>query len=195
VGELLGLIGFSVVSSVTPGPNNVLLLASGSAFGFRRTIPHVAGTALGIGIMALAVGAGIGVIVSTVPAVALAMKVAGSAYLLYLAVGMARSGSLAEAAVARPLGLGQAAAFQLVNPKVWVFALGAMSAFRPAGVPVALGTVVVAATMMAVVVPTASLWAVGGGAFGRILSDSRRSRIVSLVMAGVVAATVLSVWI
>jgi threonine/homoserine/homoserine lactone efflux protein len=195
MGEILGLIGFSVVSSVTPGPNNVLLLASGSAFGFRRTVPHVAGTALGIGVMALAVGAGLGVIVSTAPGVALAMKIAGSAYLLYLAVAIARSGSLAEAAVAKPLGLGQAAAFQLVNPKVWVFALGAMSAFRPTGVPVALGTVVVAATMMAVVVPTSSLWAIGGGAFGRVLTDGRRSRIVSLILAALVAATVLSVWI
>jgi threonine/homoserine/homoserine lactone efflux protein len=195
VGEILGLIGFSVVCSVTPGPNNVLLLASGSAFGFRRTLPHVAGTALGIGVMAIAVGAGIGIVVSTVPGVALAMKIAGSAYLLYLAVAIARSGSLAEAAVAKPLGLAQAAAFQLVNPKVWVFALGAMSAFRPAGMPVALGTIVVAATMMAVVVPTSSLWAVGGGAFGRILADERRSRIVSLILAALVAATVLSVWI
>jgi threonine/homoserine/homoserine lactone efflux protein len=195
MGEVLGLIGFSVVCSVTPGPNNVLLLASGSAFGFRRTLPHVAGTALGIGGMAIAVGAGLGIVVSTAPGVALAMKVAGSAYLLYLAVAIARSGSLAQAAVAKPLGLAQAAAFQLINPKVWVFALGAMAAFRPAGVPVALGTVVVAATMMAVVVPMSSLWAVGGGAFGRILADGRRSRIVSLILAALVAATVLSVWI
>jgi threonine/homoserine/homoserine lactone efflux protein len=195
MGEILGLIGFAVVSSVTPGPNNVLLLASGSSFGFRRTVPHLAGTALGIGVMALAVGAGLGIVVSTVPGVGLAMKIAGSAYLLYLALAIARSGSLTEAAVEKPLGLVQAAGFQLVNPKVWVFALGAMSAFRPTGVPVAVGTVIVALTMMAVVVPTSSLWAVGGGALGRFLTDGRRSRVVSLVLSGLVAATVLSIWI
>jgi threonine/homoserine/homoserine lactone efflux protein len=195
MGELLGLIGFSVVSSVTPGPNNVLLLASGSAFGFRRTMPHIAGTALGIGAMAIAVGAGLGIVVATVPGVALAMKVAGSVYLLYLAFAIARSGSLGDAPVARPLGLGQAAAFQLVNPKVWIFALGAMSTFRPIDLPVAAGTAAVALTMMAVVIPTAALWAGGGGALGRALSGGRRSRVVSLVLAALVAATVISVWI
>jgi threonine/homoserine/homoserine lactone efflux protein len=195
MGGILGLIGFSVVNAVTPGPNNVLLLASGSAFGVRRTLPHILGTALGIGAMALVVGAGLGVVVASVPAVGLAMKVAGSAYLLYLSVAIARSGVLHEAKVAKPLGVVQAAALQLVNPKVWVFALGAMSTFRPDGLPVAIGTVVVAATMMAVVVPAAGLWAAGGGAFARVFAGGRGSRAVSIVLAGLVAVTVVSVWI
>jgi threonine/homoserine/homoserine lactone efflux protein len=194
VGTLLGLIGFSIISSITPGPNNVLLLASGSTFGFRRTTPHIVGTAVGIGAMALAVGAGLGLIVASVPAVGVAMKVVGSAYLLYLAVAIARSGAFHEAAVSHPLGVAQAAALQLVNPKVWVFALGAMSAFRPPDVPVAVGTAQVAVTMMAVVIPTAALWAAGGGAVARILSGGRASRPVSVALAVLVAATVISVW-
>jgi threonine/homoserine/homoserine lactone efflux protein len=192
---LLGLIGFSIVSSVTPGPNNVLLLASGSTFGFLRTTPHILGTALGIGAMALAVGAGLGFVIASVPAVGLAMKIVGSAYLLYLAIAIARSGAFHEAQVARPLGVGQAAALQLINPKVWVFALGAMSTFRPAELPVALGTGVVALTMMAVVIPTAALWAAGGGALGRSPAGGRGSRPVSLALAVLVAATVVSVWV
>jgi len=195
MGALLGLIGFSLVSSVTPGPNNVLLLASGSTFGFRRTTRHVLGTAVGIGVMALAVGAGLGVIVASVPAVGIAMKLVGSAYLLYLAVAIARSGAFHETAIARPLGVTQAAAFQLVNPKVWIFALGAMSTFRPADLPVALGTVEVAVTMMAVVIPTAALWAAGGGAFAGVLSGGRAARPVSVALAVLVAATVISVWV
>jgi len=195
MGALLGLIGFSLVSSVTPGPNNVLLLASGSTFGFRRTARHILGTAAGIGLMALAVGAGLGVIVASVPAVGVAMKLVGSAYLLYLAVAIARSGAFHETAIARPLGVTQAAAFQLVNPKVWIFALGAMSTFRPADLPVALGTVEVAITMMAVVIPTAALWAAGGGAFAGILSGGRAARPVSVALAVLVAATVISVWV
>jgi threonine/homoserine/homoserine lactone efflux protein len=194
VGTLLGLIGFSIISSVTPGPNNVLLLASGSAFGFRRTTPHIVGTAVGIGAMALAVGAGLGLIVASVPAVGVAMKVVGSAYLLYLAVAIARSGAFHETAVSHPLGVAQAAALQLVNPKVWVFALGAMSAFRPADVPVAVGTAQVAVTMMVVVIPTAALWAAGGGAVARILSGGPASRPLSVALAVLVAATVISVW-
>jgi len=193
--EVVGLIGFSVVSSITPGPNNILLLASGSSFGLRRTIPHVLGTAVGIGLMALAVGAGIGVVIASVPAIAVAMKIVGSAYLLWLAVAIGRGGALEQAQVARPFGLVQAAGFQLLNPKVWVFALGAMSTFRPGGLPVALGTVVVALTMMAVVVPTAAVWAAGGGMFSRLLQDERSARIAFFVLAVLVAATVVSVWL
>ena len=194
MGTLLGLIGFSIVSSVTPGPNNVLLLASGSTFGFRRTARHILGTAVGIGAMALAVGAGLGLVVASVPAVGVAMKLVGSAYLLYLAIAIARSGAFRETEAARPLGVGQAAAFQLVNPKVWVFALGAMSTFRPPELPVAAGTFLVAVTMMAVVIPTAALWAAGGGAFTRVLRGGRAARPVSIGLAVLVAATVISVW-
>jgi threonine/homoserine/homoserine lactone efflux protein len=195
MGWLLGLIGFSVVNAVTPGPNNVLLLASGSTFGVRRTVPHIVGTALGIGALALVVGAGLGVVVAEVPAVGLAMKVGGSIYLLWLALAIARSGVLHEAEVAKPLSIVQAAALQIVNPKVWVFALGAMSTFRPGGLPVAVGTVAVAATMMAVVVPMAGLWAAGGSAFARAFSGGRAARAVSVVLAVLVAATVISVWL
>jgi len=194
VGELLALVGFSVVSSVTPGPNNVLLWASGTTFGFRRTLRHVVGTALGIGSMALAVAAGLGTVVTALPAVAVVMKIAGSGYLLVLAVRIARSGSIASAEIARPLGIGSAAAFQLVNPKAWVFALGAVTTFRPVGLPVALGSLLVAATMTVVVIPTASLWAAGGGLLGRLLDDPRSRRVVSLVLAAVVVATVAAVW-
>jgi threonine/homoserine/homoserine lactone efflux protein len=195
MGTLIGLIGFSIVSSVTPGPNNVLLLASGSTFGFRRTAPHILGTAMGIGVMAVAVGAGLGLLIASQPAVGVAMRVIGSAYLLYLAVSIARSGAFRETQVAQPLGVGQAAAFQLINPKVWVFALGAMSTFRPVELPIALGTGVVALTMMAVVIPTAALWAAGGGAFARVLRGGRWSKPVSVALAVLVAVTVVSVWI
>lgn len=192
--ELAALVGFSFVSSVTPGPNNVLLWASGATFGLRRTGRHIVGTALGIGAMALAVSAGLGAVVTAVPEVALAMKVAGSAYLLWLAVNIARSGALEATDAARPLGLVGAAAFQLVNPKAWIFALGAVTTFRPADLPIAAGSLLVAATMMAVVVPTAALWAFGGGAFGRLFARERARRVVSLVLGALVAATVVSVW-
>src|SRR4029078_12734436 len=95
---------------------------------------------------------------------------------------------------ARPLGVGQAAAFQLINPKVWVFALGAMSTFRPMELPIALGTGVVALTMMGVVTPPAALWAAGGGAFARVLRGGRWSKPVSGALAVLVAAAVGPVW-
>src|SRR5262249_19308779 len=133
---IAGLIGFSFVSSVTPGPNNILLWASGASFGLRRSVPHILGTAAGIGAMALAGVAGLGVVITVVPGVSLAMKLAGSAYLLYLAWQIARGGALERTTMARPLGLLQAAAFQVINPKAWIFALGAVTTFRPPALPV-----------------------------------------------------------
>ena len=193
--RLLPLVAFSFVSSVTPGPNNVLLWASGAEFGLRRTLRHVVGTAFGIGAMALAVAAGLGTLIAGVPELAVAMRVAGSAYLLFLAYQIAGVHGLARAEVARPLGLRQAAALQVINPKAWIFAISAVTTFRPGDLPVASGSLFVAATMMAVIVPTAALWAGAGGAIGRLLTDERRRRAMSLVLAALVVATVASVWI
>jgi len=195
VEQLAGLVAFSFVSSVTPGPNNILLWASGAEFGVRRTIRHIVGTSLGVGAMALAVAAGLGVLVANVPGVALTMKGVGSVYLLYLAWRIAGAGSLERGNVARPLGILPAASFQVINPKAWIFALGAITTFRPAGLPIATGSLVVAGTMMVVILPTAALWAGAGDALGRLIADARTRRVVSLVLAVIVAATVAYVWI
>jgi threonine/homoserine/homoserine lactone efflux protein len=195
VDTILALIAFSFVSSVTPGPNNVLLWASGAEFGMMRTVRHIVGTALGIGLMALAAAAGLAALVTTVPGIAVAMKVAGSLYLLYLAFRIAGAHGLRRGDLARPLGLVQAGAFQLINPKAWIFALGAITTFRPAELPALGGSLVVAATMMAVVVPTAALWAAAGGSINRFLTSDRRRRAISLALAALVVATVASVWI
>jgi threonine/homoserine/homoserine lactone efflux protein len=194
MGELGALIGFAFVSSVTPGPNNILLWASGAEFGFRRTIPHVVGTALGIGSMALAVAAGLGAIITTIPAVGLVLKVVGSVYLLYLAFRIAGARALERSDIARPFGLVQAATFQAINPKAWIFALGAITTFRPPQLPIVAGSLLVAITMMIVVVPTAALWAGGGGLLGTFIAGGRAHRIVSLCLAALLVATVAYVW-
>ena len=157
--QLVALIGFSFVSSVTPGPNNMLLWASGATFGFRRTVPHVLGTALGIGAMAMAVVVGLGALLGRscrarrrdegrrlgLPA-------------LSRVAGRRRGRAPAEGRCARPLGLLQAAAFQVVNPKAWIFAIGAVTTFRPAELSSFAGGALVAVVMMIVVALV-----VGGG--------------------------------
>lgn len=193
--QLGALIAFSFVSSVTPGPNNILLWASGAEFGFRPTIPHVIGTALGIGLLALAVAGGLGALITTVPQIELVMKVVGSLYLLYLAYQIAGAGALERRAVSRPLGLRQAVTFQAINPKAWIFALGAITTFRPTDLPIMAGSILVAVTMMLVVIPTAALWAGGGGVLSRFISGERGLRIVSVGLAALLAATVAYVWI
>jgi threonine/homoserine/homoserine lactone efflux protein len=195
VQELASLVAFSILSAGTPGPNNILLWASGAAFGFRRTLPHVAGTAIGIGAMTLAVAVGLGAVIAAFPPIAVAMKVAGSAYLLYLAWQVAGAHALERTDVARPLGLLQAAALQAINPKSWIFVLGALTTFRPASLPAMTGTILVAGTMMAVIIPTAAVWAAGGDLLGRLLAGERARRAVSLVLAGLLVVTIVSVWI
>ena len=181
------LVGFSFVSSVTPGPNNILLWPSGAEFGFRRTIRHVIGTALGLGSMAFAVAGGLGVLITTFPEIELAMKVASSVYFLYLASQIAGAKALERRDVSRPLGLLQAAVFQAINPKAWLFALGAITTFRPTDLPIMAGSILVAFTMMIVVIPTAALCAGAGGVLSPFVSGDRALRIVSLGLAALLA--------
>jgi threonine/homoserine/homoserine lactone efflux protein len=195
LGQLVGLVAFGFVISVTPGPNNTLLWTSGARFGFRRTVPLVAATSLGIGSMALASAAGLGAVVVAMPAAALVLKVVGSAYLLYLAYRIAFSGAMHRSSTDRPLNLAQALLFQWVNPKGWIFALAAVSAFRPPQLPIAAGSALVIATMMVVVIPSAVLWAAGGTLISRFLSGDRTRRAVSVVLALLLVASVAQLWV
>lgn len=189
------LAAFSFVSAVTPGPNNVMLWASGVQFGFRRTLSHIVGIAFGIGSMALLVATGLGVLITTIPALEVGLKVVGSAYLLYLAYRIAGGGGARQGEIAAPLTLWQAMVFQYVNPKAWVFVLAAVTAFRPPDLQVVMATLLMATVMMVVVVPCASLWAAAGTFLNRFLAESRRSRAFRALLGLLLAATVLYIWI
>lgn len=191
---LAGLVAFSFVSSVTPGPNNVLLWASGMRFGMRRTVPHILGTAIGIGGLAIAVAAGVGALLAAVPALATVMRLGGSIYLAWLAWKIAGSGEVSQTQIDRPLSLRAGALFQLANPKAWIFALGAVSTFRPPDATGMTGALLVAVVMMLVIVPAATIWAGAGGLIGRLVADDRARRVVNLVLAGLVVATIVTVW-
>lgn len=191
---LLPLAGFALVSSGTPGPNNVLLWASGATFGFRATLPHVLGTAAGIGLMAVGSAAGLAALIAGAPAVAVALKLAGSAYLLLLAWRIATAGGLAATTIARPMGFLAAAGFQALNPKAWVFALGAVTTFRPTDLAPAVGSLAVAAVMVALIVPTAAAWAAAGGTLGRLLGGDRTRRAAAAVMGLLLAGSVVLAW-
>jgi threonine/homoserine/homoserine lactone efflux protein len=192
--RLLGLVGFVFVVSITPGPNNALLWASGLRFGFRRTTRHVAGTAVGMAALVLAMAAGIGVLLTEVPGAEVALKVVGSAYLLHLAVRIATSHGGGRTVASRPLGVLHAAAFQFANPKAWLFGLTAVGTFLPrqlAPVPAALA---VAATSAVIILGTAAAWAAGGAALNRLVDGGPAQRAVSLALALVLAASVALIW-
>jgi len=125
---------FALVSSITPGPNNLMLASSGLTFGFRRTVPHMLGVTLGFMLMLILVGCGLGAVFLRWPPAYSVLQAGGSLYLLYLAWRIARSGPVASGAAAgRPFTFLQAAAFQWVNPKAWVMAVGVVAAYTPPG--------------------------------------------------------------
>jgi threonine/homoserine/homoserine lactone efflux protein len=196
--ELLGLVAFAFAGSASPGPNNTLLWASGMGFGFRRTIPHVAGTALGIGVLAVAMAAGVGVILDAVPAVEVVLKVVGSAYLLVLAAlvlgGGPVGGRIGGKDSSHPLTVGQASAFQFVNPKAWIFAIAAVGTFFPAD-RTPLAVIVLTGSLLLVVIASSSIWAAGGAALGRVIENERTIRAVNLVLAALLVASVALIWV
>ena len=131
---LSAFVLFAFVSSITPGPNNTMLLASGVNFGVRRTIPHALGVSIGFMVMVLGVGLGLGEVFKVYPLAYTVLRYAGAAYLLYLAWKIANSGpmSATDPQSRKPLGFWGAAAFQWVNPKAWVMAVGAITTYTPA---------------------------------------------------------------
>ena len=195
VSELVALLAFAFVGTVSPGPNNTVLWASGLRFGYRRTVPHVLGTALGIGLLVVAVAAGIGALFEVVPAAELVLKIVGSLYLLYVAYLVLGSGGIGRTQVSDPLSVLQAIAFQCVNPKAWIFAIAAVGTFLPAALPWIVGVLVLTTTLMVVVVGSSSIWAVGGAALGRVVDDERTRRVISIGLASLLVASVALLWI
>ena len=188
----LALLAYAFVTSITPGPNNLMLLASGVNFGFIRTIPHMLGVGIGFFVMLLAVGFGLGAVFTAFPALHLVLKVLGSAYLVYLAWRIATTRSLAKEGKAGtiPMTFLEAAAFQWVNPKAWVMALSAMAIYTNPDRPF-LSVWIVAVAFALVNLPSVSSWAGFGTALRGFLSDPVRLKWFNIAMG---ALLVLTLW-
>ena len=189
---LLALIVFAFVTSITPGPNNFMLLASGVNFGFRRTIPHMLGIGGGFLSLLLGVGFGLGALLTAYPSLHLALKLAGGAYLLYLAwrIAMSRSLSEKDGKAARPMTFLEAAAFQWVNPKAWVMAVTAMAVYSDPAAPF-LSVLIVALAFALVNLPSVSTWAGFGMALRGFLADPVRLKWFNIAMG---VALAVSLW-
>jgi threonine/homoserine/homoserine lactone efflux protein len=187
---LLALLVYAFVSSVTPGPNNFMLLASGVNFGFARTIPHLIGISVGFVVLLLAVGLGLGALLAAFPASHLALKLAGGAYLIYLAwrIAMSRSLDNGREATARPMTFLQAASFQWVNPKAWVMAMTAIAVYANPEAPF-LSVALIAVVFVLIGLPSVSTWAGFGVALRGFLSDPTRLKWFNVAMGVLLAAT------
>ena len=186
----LAFLLFAFVASITPGPNNLMLLSSGVNFGFRRTIPHLLGIAVGFTVMVGLVGLGLGEILLRSPGLYTALKIGGGIYMLWLAINLAMSGPLGPKGVevGAPLTFLQAAAFQWVNPKGWTMAVTAAAAYTVQQ-HYTLSVLIIALGFGVVNLPCIASWALFGSAMSDVLRDARRARIFNVVMAVLLVAS------
>jgi threonine/homoserine/homoserine lactone efflux protein len=187
--SFIGLIVFAFVTSVTPGPNNMMLLASGVNFGLKRTWPHIFGIAFGVSTLLLAMALGLGTLFVLFPPLNTVLKFIGAAYMIWLAWKIATSGGPREGkGNAKPFGFFEAMAFQWVNPKAWVMALGAVSGYFNADRPLISGAVLLVTfwfTGVFSIIP----WAAFGQAMQRFLADATRLKWFNYAMgAGLIAS-------
>ena len=189
---LTALALFAFVSSITPGPNNLMLMASGANFGFRRTIPHMLGVALGFVFMVLLVGAGLVQMFDAFPLSYTVLKVVSVVYLLWLAWKIAHAAPVeAQGPAGTPMTFLQAAAFQWVNPKAWAMALTAISAYTPDQTLMAI--LLVGVIFGAINLPSVGSWTVLGQQMARFLTSQRRLTLFNWTMAVLLVASLYPV--
>ena len=185
----LTLLLFAFVTSITPGPNNLMLLTSGVNFGFRRSIPHMFGIGSGFFTLLIGVGCGLGALIEAMPVLYTVLKFAGGAYLLYLAYKIAMSRSISNVdSRARPMTFVEAAAFQWINPKAWVMAVTAMATYTS---PEAYFTTMMIVGIAFAVdnIPSVSSWAAFGQIMRGWLADPVRLKWFNIIMAVLLVAS------
>jgi threonine/homoserine/homoserine lactone efflux protein len=185
----LAMFAFAFAMSATPGPNTLLLFASGVNFGFRPTIPHMLGIIVGLGTMLALVGAGLGAVLLSMPLLLTALKVASVAYMLYLAWKIANSGAPSDVAGdAKPMTWLQAAMFQWVNPKAWAMALTGVAAYtRPDAYLLTLSVLI--AILLGISFPVTSAWVGAGVSLRALLAKPAALRAFNWTMAAVLVAS------
>ena len=188
---LYAALVFSLVMGFTPGPNNIMLASSGATFGLRRTWPHMLGVTIGFPVMVLLVGAGLASILLASRWLQLGMKIAASAYLLWLAFQIGRSTSLSDATSGKPMTFVEAAGFQWINPKAWLIAVGAISAYTSgSGSQLYLQVAIIGLISLLVCAATSLTWTMFGAGLRRWLRHPMALRLFNLAMALLLVASV-----
>ncbi len=186
---LLALSAFALVSSITPGPNNMMLMASGANFGLRRTVPHALGVGIGFTLMIVLVGVGLMGLFDLFPILNTVLKVVSVAYLLWLAwkIANAAAPDTESGARGKPMTFVQAMLFQWVNPKAWSMALTAIALYAPDR---NFGAVLLVAVVFGIInLPSTSLWAVMGQVMRSWLSSPTRLKVFNWTMAALLVGS------
>jgi threonine/homoserine/homoserine lactone efflux protein len=189
--DLFPMVMFSLATTMTPGPNNFMILNSGLSYGVRRSLPHYFGICFGFPAMVLLVALGLGVIFLQYAWLEQLLKVVGSAYMLYLAWCMVKSSTASdETALAKPFSFMQALLFQWVNPKAWMMAIGAISIFSTAESHFQ-NALLVSTIFLLVCLPCIGLWLVGGAYLQNILKNAKQQRCFNILMAIALVASMI----
>ena len=190
----LAFVPFAISMSFTPGPNNLMLAAAGARFGFLRTLPHIAGALVGFSLITLLVGFGVVQLLTAAPGVYLVMKYVSVAYLLYLAWRIATSETAkTEVLEARPMTLLQALAFQCINPKAWITALGGVTAYTDSRSSMTVQVLVLTAILALIGVGSTTTWTAFGRVIRRYLTTRRRRQVFNGSMASMLVLSILPV--
>ncbi|MGL6258679.1 LysE family translocator [Vibrio sp. WXL210] len=191
---LTAVILFAISSSVTPGPNNIMVMTSGVNFGVKRTMPLLTGICIGFTIMLLVLGAGFSAVFELYPELHFVIKCFGVLYLLYLAYLIATSsGAIQSDRQSKPLTFMNGALFQWVNGKAWVVAMGAIAAFTTAGGDLLMQNMMIAATFLVVSFPCVAIWLGFGSLLKNVLNSPRRRQLFNLCMASLLVLSIVPV--
>ncbi|MGL5407395.1 MAG: LysE family translocator [Shewanella sp.] len=189
---IIALALFAFSSGITPGPNNIMLMTSGVNFGIKRSLPHLMGISLGFPTMILAIGLGLSAVFQTYPIIHQLIKIIGIIYLLYLSWLIANSSSKLEGkSVTKPLSFIQAAAFQWVNPKGWIMAVGAIATFTSVQQELTAQVITIATVFLCVAFPCAIVWLGFGVALKRLLKNERQQKLFNISMAVLLVASII----
>jgi threonine/homoserine/homoserine lactone efflux protein len=189
---ILAVATFGFITSVTPGPNNTILFATGVNYGVKKALPFLFGIMLGLSVILTAIGLGLGIVFVALPAVYQVLKYLGFAYILFLAYSIIRSGYKPIEANSKLFGLFEATFFQFVNPKVWVVMPSFMASFIPIGA--SLGqTIGLVLVFLIVTFPGALAWAVFGGLLKNFMADAKKRLIFNWIAGLLLVASMVPV--
>ncbi|MEM7321967.1 MAG: LysE family translocator [Actinomycetota bacterium] len=190
--DYAALISLAFVSSITPGPNNLMLWASGLNHGIRRYVPHLLGVSVGFTVLLFLIATGLGTVFDRYEAVAFLLKVLGGGYLSYLAYRIFTASSTSRSTeAAPPLTFLQAALFQWVNPKAWVMGTTAVSTLLDTERPILQAALLIVGPFWVVNLPCILAWLWSGAASSRVLDDPRRLRVANRSLGVLLGATVV----
>ena len=193
--QLISLVGFAFVASITPGPNNFMVMASSAAFGARRTVPHMIGIAGGFVVMITSVVLGLGAFLNAVPGVLFALRIFGTLWLLWLAWQLAGplfdcktvgDGPLVPATTARPLRAYEAALFQWVNPKAWTMAIAISSAYVGLSDNMAVRAAIMAMVFVMVAPICNGVWMIAGQSLQSVFASRKSAFVINSSMVAMV---------